>query len=69
MKKNTVYVDSEGCAYATDDHLREIAEGAVHYVPEADVWVPKPIRGATVHSPLVVVPAPTTRKYRGLRYS
>ncbi len=69
MKKNTVYVDEQGCAFATDDHLREIAEERVHYVPEADVWVPKPIRGATVRSPLVVVPAPTIRKYRGLRYS
>ena len=68
MKKNTVYVDSDGCAYAMDDHLREIAEAQVHYVPEADVWMPKPIRGATVRSPLVVVPV-TTRRYRGLRYS
>ena len=67
MKKNTVYVDVDGCAVAADDHLREIAEGAVHYVPEADVWMPKPIRGATVRSPLVVVPA-STRRYKHLRY-
>jgi hypothetical protein len=50
MAKNTVYVDiADGTATTSvDDHLREAAEARVHYVPEADVWLPKPVSGATV---------------------
>jgi len=50
LLKNTVVVDIiDGTATTSaDDHLREAAEARVHYVPEADVWLPKPVRGATV---------------------
>lgn len=50
LLKNTVVVDiTDGTATTSaDDHLREIAEARVHYVPEADVWLPKPVSGATV---------------------
>lgn len=50
MAKNTVYVDiTDGTATTSaDDHLREAAESRVHYIPEADVWLPKPVSGATV---------------------
>ena len=50
LLKNTVVVDiTDGTAVTSgDDHLREAAEGRVHYVPEADVWLPKPVSGATV---------------------
>ena len=50
LLKNTVYVDiTDGTATThRDDHLREAAEARVHYVPEADVWLPKPVSGATV---------------------
>ena len=56
LLKNTVLVDiTDGTATTSgDDHLREIAEGRVHYVPEADVWLPKPVSGATV---VCVLPA------------
>jgi hypothetical protein len=49
MLKSTVWVDiSDGAAFAQDDHLREIAEGNVSYVPEADKWMPRVVSGATV---------------------
>lgn len=52
MKKNTVHVDLDGNAHAQDDHLREWAEGNVYLVPESGEWMPRPIKGTTVRSPL-----------------
>ena len=50
LPKNVVLVDiTDGTAMVrNDDHLREIAEGNVYYVPANDVWLPRPVRGATV---------------------
>lgn len=50
MAKNTVYVDiTDGTATTShDDHLREVAEDNVYYVPTADTWLPRPVSGATV---------------------
>ena len=51
--RSTVYVDANGTATTRgSDHLREAAENNIHYVPEHDRWIPKPISGATVVSPL-----------------
>lgn len=66
LLKNTVVVDMQGYATAIDDHLREIAEGNVYYVPEADAFVPRPIRGATVRS-VVHAAVPPARRYRSVR--